>query len=113
MHIRRHPMTFAPLLMLLTLCLHGHAGAGDTTPQQHIHTTMHAFFQALTSVFPWSLDAQQFQAPEQRQRIQAGLQALAQHAEYLNTHGQEVPQSFGFLRRSLARSAHDAAERYA
>jgi hypothetical protein len=74
---------------------------------------MHAFFQTLTSVFPWSLDAQQFQAPEQRQRIQAGLQALAQHAEYLDTHGQEVPQSFGFLRRSLARSAHDAAERYA
>ena len=31
----------------------------------------------------------------------------------INTHGQEVPQSFRFLRRSLARSAHDAAERYA
>src|SRR5262249_9697782 len=113
MHIRRHPMTLAPLLMLLTLCLHGQAGAGDTTPQQPLHTTMHAFFQALTSVFPWSLDAQRFQAPEQRQRIQAGLQALAQHAEYLDTHGQDVPQSVGFLRRSLARSAHDAAERYA
>jgi hypothetical protein len=74
---------------------------------------MHAFFQALTSVFPWSLDAQQFQAPEQRPRIQAALQTLAQHAAQLDTHGQDVPQSFGFLRRSLARSAHDAAERYA
>jgi hypothetical protein len=74
---------------------------------------MHAFFQALTSTFPWSLDAQQFQAPEHRQRIQAALRTLAQHAEQLETHGQEVPQSFGFLRRALARSAHDAAERYA
>jgi hypothetical protein len=73
---------------------------------------MHAFFQALASVFPWSLDAEQFQAPEHRQRIHAALQALAQHAEQLEPHGQDVPQSFGFLRRSLARSAHDAAERY-
>jgi hypothetical protein len=38
---------------------------------------MHAFFQALTSAFPWSLDAQQFQAPEHRQRIHAALRALA------------------------------------
>ena len=53
------------------------------------------------------------QAPEHRQRIHAALRTLAQHAEQLETHGQEVPQSFGFLRRSLARSAHDAAERYA
>src|SRR5215510_7040734 len=113
MHTRPHPMALAPLLMLLTLCLHGQVIAENSTPQQHIQTTMHAFFQDLTSVFPWSLDAQQFQAPAQRQRIQEALQALAQHAEQLDTHGQEVPQSFGFLRRSLARSAHDAAERYA
>jgi hypothetical protein len=74
---------------------------------------MYAFFQALTNVFPWSLDAQQFQAPAQRQRIHEALQTLAQHTEQLDTHGQGVPQSFGFLRRSLAQSAHDAAERYA
>ena len=113
MHTRPRPMAHAPLLIILTLCLYGQAGVGDSTPQQPLQTTMHAFFQALTSVFPWSLDAQQFQAPEHRQRIEAGLQALAQHAEHLDTHGQDVPQSFGFLRRSLARSAHDAAERYA
>jgi hypothetical protein len=74
---------------------------------------MHEFFQALISVFPWSLDAQQFQAPAHRQRIHEALRILAQHAEQLGTHGQDVPQSFGFLRRSLARSAQDAAERYA
>src|SRR5262245_39453506 len=113
MPTRPHPMALALLLILMTLCLHRQVMAGDSKPQQHIQTTMHAFFQALTSVFPWSLDVQQFQAPEQRQRIQAALEALAQHAEQLDTHGQDVPQSFGFLRRSLARSAHDAAERYA
>jgi hypothetical protein len=88
---------------MLTLCLHGQVAAGDSTPQQQLQTTMQAFFQALASVFPWSLDAQQFQAPAQRQRIQEGLSLLAQHAEQLDRHGQEVPQSFGFLRRSLAR----------
>src|SRR5215475_6120364 len=113
MHTRPRPMALTPFLVILTLFFHGQVVAGDSTPQQPIQTTMHAFFQDLTSVFPWSLDVQQFQAPEQRQRIQAALEALAQHAEQLDTHGQDVPQSFGFLRRSLARSAHDAAERYA
>jgi hypothetical protein len=31
------------------------------------------------------------QAPEHRQRIHEALQALAQHAEQLETHGQDVP----------------------
>ena len=113
MDTRRRPLVLAPFLVILTLFLSGRVMAEDSAPRGRIQTTMHEFFQALTSVFPWSLDAQQFQAPEHRQRIQAALRALAQHAEQLETHGQDVPQSFGFLRRSLARSAHDAAERYA
>jgi hypothetical protein len=113
MHTRPRPMALAPCLVLLTLCLSGQVMAEDSAPRGSVQTTMHEFFQALTSVFPWSLDAQQFQAPEHRQHIQAALQTLVQHAEQLETHGQDVPQSFGFLRRSLARSAHDAAERYA
>lgn len=113
MRRRQRLMALASWLVLLTCCLHGRAMADDRGPRSTIQPTMHAFFQALTSVFPWSLDAEQFQAPEQRQHIHAALQALAQHADQLDTHGQEVPQSFGFLRRALARSAHDAAERYA
>ena len=73
MHTRPRPMALAPFLVILTLCLSGQVGMGDTTPQQPLHTTMHAFFQALTSAFPWSLDAQQFQAPAQRQSIQAAI----------------------------------------
>lgn len=113
MHTRHHLRALARCLVILTLGLQGRAVAEDKASQGQIRPTMHAFFQALTSAFPWSLDAQQFQAPEHRQRIHAALQSLAQHAEQLDTHGQGVPQSFGFLRRSLARSAHDAAERYA
>lgn len=105
----QRPMAIVRFLVILALFLQGRAVAEDSGG---IQSTMHEFFQALTSAFPWSLDAQQFQAPEHRQRIQAALRTLAQHAEQLETHGQDVPQSFGFLRRSLARSAHDAAERY-
>ena len=110
---RQRPLALAQLLVILTLFVHGQVVAADRAPGGSIQTTMHEFFQALTSVFPWSLDAQHFQAPEHRQRVQAALSLLAKHAEQLETHGQDVPQSFGFLRRSLARSAHDAAGRYA
>ena len=113
MHTRPRSMALTLCLSILPFVLHGQVAVGDSTPHQPLHTTMHAFFQDLTTVFPWSLDAQQFQAPAHRPHIQAALQALAQHAEHLDTHGQEVPQSFGFLRRSLARSARDTAERYA
>jgi hypothetical protein len=105
-------IAMARFLAILALLLQGRAVAEDSTPQRGIQTTMHGFFQALTSAFPWSLDEQQFQAPEYRQRIFEALRALAQYAGQLETHGQDVPQSFGFLRRSLARSAQDAAQRY-
>lgn len=117
MTTRQHSMALAQfvviLALLLTTLLQERAVAEESTPRGGVQATMHAFFRALTSAFPWSLDAQQFQAPEHRQRIHAALHALAQHAEHLETHGQEVPQSFGFLRRALARSAQDAAQRYA
>lgn len=108
-----------PLLMLLPalLCmsLHDHARvhAAETVPPQPLQSTMQAFFQALTSAVTWSLDEQQFQHPENRPRMTAALQALAENAAGLATHRQDVPQSFDFLRRSLAKNAQDAAQRYA
>jgi hypothetical protein len=73
---------------------------------------MQALFEALTQLVPWGLEAQQVAAPEQRQHVQAGLRLLAENARGLETHRQDVPLSFDFLRRSLARTAHDAAHRY-
>ena len=113
MRTRQRLIAMAQFLVMLSLLLQGRAVAEDSASQRGIQTTMHGFFQALTSVFPWSLDEQQFQAPEHRQRILEALRALAQYAGQLETHGQNAPQSFGFLRRSLARSAQDAAQRYA
>src|SRR6266700_632648 len=97
----RGPRALARCLVVLALLLQGHGVAEDGASRRSIQTTMHAFFRALTSAFPWSLDAQQFQAPEYHQHMLVALRALAQHAGQLDTHGQDVPQSFGFLRRSL------------
>jgi hypothetical protein len=99
------------MLMLLML-VHGRVGAEHTPPQHTLQPTMQALFQALTQVFPWSLEAQQFAAPEQRPRIQAALRLLAEHASELETHRQDVPLSFDFLRRTLAWNTRDAAQRY-
>ncbi len=91
----RGPRALARCLVVLALLLQGHGVAEDGASRSSIQTTMHAFFRALTSAFPWSLDEQQFQAPEHRQHILVALRALAQHAGQLDTHGQDVPQSFG------------------
>lgn len=74
---------------------------------------MRAIFQALIQVVPWSFDAQQFAAPEHRQRMHDALRLLAENTQLLATHGQDaVPLSFGFLRQTLAHTARDAAQRY-
>jgi len=52
----------------------------------------------LTSAFPWSLDEQQFQAPEHRQRDSCGPPHPRPAGRALETHGQDMPQSFGYLR---------------
>jgi hypothetical protein len=98
-------MLFSPYLQPLGL----HAEEPLPKPLQ---PTMRVFFQALTTALPWSFDAKQFQDPAHRQRILEALRALADNATGLSTHGKEMPRSFEFLRRSLARGAQDAVQRY-
>jgi hypothetical protein len=111
MHPRRYGVPILGLL-LLTVCVQGRVSAADTPSQGDLQPTMRAIFQALTQAFPWSLDPQQFEAPEQRQRIQEALRLLAANTSALESHRQDVPLSFDFLRRTLARTAQDAAQRY-
>jgi hypothetical protein len=99
-------------LLMLTVLIQGRGGAEEMPPTRPLQPTMQAIFQALTQVFPWSLDAQQFAAPGHRQRIHDALRLLAENTSALDAHGKDVPQSFGFLRRTLARTAHDVAQRY-
>jgi hypothetical protein len=111
MHPRQYGVPFLGLL-LLTVYLQGRVSAADAPTQGDLQPTMRAIFQALTQVFPWSLDPQQFEAPAQRQRIHEALRLLAANTHALESHRQDIPLSYDFLRRSLARTAQAAVQRY-
>jgi hypothetical protein len=111
MHSRRYGVPLLGLLLLI-VCVQGRVSAADTPLQGDLQPTMRAIFQALTQVFPLTLDPKQFEAPEQRQRIQEALRLLAANTGALESHRQDVPLSFDFLRRTLAHTAQDAAQRY-
>ena len=78
-------------------------------PKQDVRPTMRSIFQALTTVFPLSLNEDTFQEPANRLQIQDGLSALAKSATKLTSHGASITPSFDFLQRSLSRDAQEAA----
>lgn len=112
MSARRRMSILRVLLVVLSCLTLRPAMAADTPQPWTLSVSMRAVFQALTRTLPWSLDIQQFQAPENRPQIQAALQVLADHTAELAVHGQKMPQSFDFLRRTLALNAQDAVQRY-
>ena len=71
-----------PCAVLLSLALFVPRPANTTAdaPPSDWQATMRDIFQALITVFPVSLDAQQFQDPAQHPRLLAALRTLAQHA---------------------------------
>ncbi|MGE3538442.1 MAG: hypothetical protein AB7N91_13550 [Candidatus Tectimicrobiota bacterium] len=99
-------------LLCLGLGLWASAQAQEPLPHPELQPAMRTLFQALTHLVPWSLDPQAFQEQARRQRILEALHTLASQAATLETHGQQDPQPFDFLRRSLAQKARTAAQRY-
>jgi hypothetical protein len=73
---------------------------------------MDAIFDALSTALNLSLYDTPFDDPENRRMIMDALDLLAQNAEALETHGEELNASFDYLRRSLARDANEAILRY-
>jgi hypothetical protein len=100
------------VLLSLALFVPSPANTTAEAPPSDWQATMRDIFQALITVFPVSLDAQQFQDPAQQQRILAALRTLAQQAEHLASHGQGVPPHLDFLRRLLASEAQTVLQRY-
>ncbi|HEY7493928.1 MAG TPA: hypothetical protein VIH59_22850 [Candidatus Tectomicrobia bacterium] len=109
MQVRRYAQTFSLLLLLMHPML---AAAANPDPNADLRPTMHAIFQALTTVFPLSLQRRQFQDTAQRPRIRDALRQLADHAEQLANHGQQIPPHFDFLRQSLQQNARYALRRF-
>jgi tetratricopeptide (TPR) repeat protein len=104
----RPPAVALGVLLSLILFVPGHVGVAADAPPSGLQGTMRDIFQALTAVFPVSLNAEQFQDPAQYPIILAALRALAHYAEGLTMHGQDVPRHLDFLRYSLANDAQQA-----
>jgi len=73
---------------------------------------MRGIFVTLTTAYKFSLDTEAFEDPANHMRIQGTLQALQANAMELDRHGGGLNPSFGYLRRSLARDANDALDRF-
>ena len=100
------------VLLSLALCVPRSVNSTADAPPSDWQATMRDIFQALITVFPVSLDAQQFQDPAQHPLLLAALRTLAQHAGQLASHGQDVPLHLDFLRHSLASEAQTVLQRY-
>jgi hypothetical protein len=73
---------------------------------------MRGVFLTLTTAYKYSLDTEAFEDPSNRTEIRAALQALVANASELESHGGGLDESFDYLRRSLARDAIDALDRF-
>jgi len=88
------------------------AAAQQQTETSAAQTSMRGIFFTLTMVYTLSLDAEAFEDPANYGQIQAGLQALVANASELDRHGGGLNPSYGYFKRSLARDAQDALNRF-
>lgn len=104
------------LLVLLAVSIATFSGVGvvfsQETDTSATQATMRGIFITLTSAYKFSLDPEEFQDPANHMIIQGMLQALVANANELERHGGGLNPSFGYLRRSLARDANDALDRF-
>jgi hypothetical protein len=91
--------SFAPIL------------AQDNAREETI-ATMRSVFAMLTKVYGYSLDPESFENRANREEIMKSLRSLVTVADQLEAHGGGLDPSFEYLRRSLARDAHDALARF-
>ncbi len=105
--------TFAGALIAVVLavfCFTVRTVAADNA--EHTRATMRQIFEALGTAFSLSVDGQQFDDPANRPRILDALRVLSENAAQLETHGDHLKQSFGFLRHSVARDARATLAKY-
>jgi hypothetical protein len=81
----------------------------ETNPTQ---ARMRGVFITLTTAYKYSLDEEAFEDLSNRDEIRASLQALVANAGELESHGGGLDPSFDYLRRSLARDAVAALDRF-
>lgn len=106
----RRTVVFSVLVVMIVLV----AGvlSSQESKQATTQAAMRGMFNVLTSVYGYSLDANAFADPKNRQEILVMLEALAKNSDQLEAHGGGLDPSFDLMRRSLARDAHEALASY-
>lgn len=85
---------------------------GQEQDRPATRTRMQMIFNALSTALNMTLYETPFEGGEDRKMIMDALDVLAENAAALDTHGEELNESFDYLRRSLARDANEAVIRY-
>jgi hypothetical protein len=105
-----------PLLVSLAVSIAILACGGfvfsQETERSTTKATMRGIFITLTNAYKLSLDPKAFEDPSNHMLIQGMLQALVANANELERHGGGLDPSFGYMRRSLAKDANDALDRF-
>jgi hypothetical protein len=89
----------------------GLAGPQETGTSE-AQTTMRGIYFTLTMVYTFSLNPEAFEDPANNMQIMSALQALVANSSELKRHGAGLNPSYGYYRRSLAKDARDALDRF-
>jgi hypothetical protein len=73
---------------------------------------MRGIFQTLTTAYTYSLDMDAFEDPVNHLQILSMLRALKDNTRDLEDHGGGLDPSFDYLKRSLAKDADEAVQRF-
>ena len=105
--------SFAFALLAITIVvLLGSARVESQDERPQTQATMRALFQSLTTAYNYGLDAEAFRDPDNHEAILYTLRTLSANASRLDEHTYELDPSYDYLRRSLARDAREAADRF-
>jgi soluble cytochrome b562 len=93
----------------------GWVRAAEPSPAEvaQLRETMHKVFDSVLVLLPLSLDDERFASPQEHQKIQAALEALAEQARAVDAHTGRRDAGFGGIAQSLGRNIDDARRHFA
>jgi hypothetical protein len=100
-----------PAATLAIALIFAHA-LGEQRDRPATRARMQAIFNSLSTALDMTIYDTPFEGGENRAMIMDALGVLTDNAAALETHGEELNESFDHLRRSLARDANEAVIRF-
>jgi hypothetical protein len=99
-------------IVLGLLAIGGIANAPAAAEKRELQATMDALFESITDAYLLILQPVAFQDPANHEHILLELRQISANADRLDKHAGGLNDSYGYLRRSFASDARDAARRF-